>query len=63
MTWTWVPIDERQPPEQGDRIKSILVTMEDREGRRFVTNTLTKLATKDNRVVAWMPIPEPYGGD
>jgi len=59
----WIPISKQPPPEQGDRIKSILVTMEDREGRRFVTNTLTKLATKENRVVAWMPIPAPYGGD
>ena len=58
----WIPCSVQEPPEQDDRIKSILVTMEDSDGNRFVTNTLTKFATKENRVVAWMPLPEPYAG-
>jgi hypothetical protein len=58
----WMPCSVKEPYEKGDQIKSILVTMEDYKGGRFVTNTLNKSSLKDNKIVAWMPVPQPYNG-
>lgn len=56
----WTPCNMQEPPEQGEQIKSILITMEDDNGYRWVTNVLNKLAVKNSKIVAWMPMPEPY---
>ena len=59
----WIPVSKQQPYEDGKPMRSVLVTMEDYKGYRFVTNTLDKRATRENKVVAWMPVPEPYKGE
>lgn len=59
----WIPCSIKEPYEEGKPMKSVLVTMEDYKGYRFVTNTLDKRATKENKVIAWMPVPEAYKGE
>lgn len=59
----WIPVSQQLPYEGGKYMKSVLVTMEDCKGGRFVTNTLDRNVTRENKIVSWMPVPEVYKGE
>ena len=59
----WIPCSEKLPYEGGKYMKSVLATMEDYQGGRFVTDTLDRRVTKENKVVAWTPLPNTYMGN
>ena len=62
-TNNWIPVSQQLPYEGGKYMKSVLVTMEDCKGGRFVTNTLDRNVTRENKIVAWMPVPDVYKGE
>ena len=59
----WIPVSQQLPYEGGKYMKSVLVTMEDCKGGRFVTNTLDRNVTRENKIVSWMPVPKVYKGE
>lgn len=56
----WNRCSQQEPPEEG---RIVLVTMLDYEGKRFVTETLDKRATKEHKVIAWQYPPGVYEGE
>ena len=67
----WIPVTERLPTFTSERRRSVLVTLEDRQGKRLVTTAKYNpeyeewYEFKDSRfydfkVLAWMPKPERY---
>lgn len=53
------------PDLDGCKQQSILVTYEANNGRRYVEKTGIyngRIMRKENRVVAWMYLPDPYEG-
>ena len=67
----WIPVTERLPIFTSERRRSVLVTLEDRQGKRLVTTAKYNpeyeewYEFKDSRfydfkVLAWMPKPERY---
>lgn len=56
----WNRCSQKPAPKEG---RPVLVTMLDYEGKRFVTETLDKRATKENKVIAWQYPPDVYKGE
>lgn len=67
----WIPVTERLPLFTSERRRSVLVTLEDRQGKRLVSTAKYNpeyeewYEFKDSRyfdfkVLAWMPKPERY---
>lgn len=56
----WNRCSQNPAPQEG---KPVLVTMLDYEGKRFVTETLDKRATLDNKVITWQYPPGVYKGE
>ena len=67
----WIPVTERLPIVTSERRRSVLVTLEDRQGKRLVTTAKYNpefeewYEFKDSRyydfkVLAWMPKPKRY---
>lgn len=73
----WIPVSERVPHFTPNRWRKVLVTMEDKDGKRFTSvakyneewkqwEQFTDWRFTEERnfkVVAWMPKPEPWKGD
>lgn len=70
----WMPCSERLPSFGPEKQRSVLVTMEDSDGMRFVTSAKYQEERcewcnfKDPRyynfeVIAWQPLPEPWEGE
>ena len=70
----WIPVTEQLPIFHPGRRRSVLVTLEDRDGKRLVTTAKYDeefsewTEFKDYRytqfkVLAWMPKPERYEGE
>jgi len=55
----WIPVSQQEPYIDGKPMSNVLATMLDCNGGRFVTNTLDRNCTRENKVVAWQPLPEP----
>ena len=69
----WIPVTEQLPIFTPGRRRSVLVTLEDREGKRLVTTAkyneefdewveFKDYRYTDFKVLAWMPKPYRYGG-
>lgn len=56
----WNRCSQNPAPKEG---RPVFVTMLDYEGKRFVTETLDKRATKENKVIAWQYPPDVYKGE
>ena len=66
---TWIPCSERLPEKDGQ----YLVTVKNLTGYEQLCNDVFECeffgkdwifkGWKDNRVIAWMPLPEPYKGE
>lgn len=67
----WIPCSERLPQFQPEKMRKVLVTMEDKKGCRFTTTAkyhekyeewveFADWRYGDFKVVAWMERPEPY---
>ena len=56
----WNRCSQNPAPKEG---RPVLVTMLDYKGERFVTETLDKRATKENKVIAWQYPPDVYKGE
>lgn len=66
----WIPCKLKNqyyiPELNGCKDKPYLVTYETATGKRYVTKTNIhngRVQRKENRIVAWMPLPEPYKGE
>ena len=59
----WIPVNEQMPYVDGKPMSNVLATMLDCEGGRFVTNVLDRNCTRENKIVAWQPMPETYKGE
>ena len=73
----WIPTSERVPHFTPNRWRKVLVTLEDKDGKRFTSvakyNEEWKqweqftdwrfFEERNFKVVAWMPKPEPWKGD
>lgn len=69
----WNPVTEQLPIFYPGRRRSVLVTLEDHDGKRLVTTAkyfeefgewgeFKDYRYQDFKVLAWMPKPERYGG-
>lgn len=69
----WIPVTEQLPIFTPGRRRSVLVTLEDHDGKRLVTTAkydeefgewgeFKDYRYTNFKVLAWMPKPERYGG-
>lgn len=59
----WIRVSEQTPYVDGKPMANVIVTMEDCDEGRFVTNALDKAVTRENKIIAWQPYPEVYKGE
>ena len=68
----WIPVTERLPEEEGEYIATTIFSDEPNisilryeSGRHFYVHdrVFGDIRVKDDEVLAWMPLPEPYRED
>ena len=75
MNENWIPVNEELPFAEYGESKNVLTTCEFREQDTFTKHRWIKVLyynggnwchptgeTYEERVIAWMPLPEPYSG-